>query len=593
MPRSLIVVAALTACSPEAPPHTPAPPVAQIERVDRIIHGLRPPAEVAGEPVRWSLAERMKHYNVHGVTIAVWDHYQLQWARGFGEADAEAHAPVTDATLFQSGSISKSVNALAVMLAVANAALALDTPINGQLESWHLPDNDFTHATPVTLRMLLSHTAGTTVHGFGGYAAGEPVPTVQQVLAGMPPANSDPIVVDHAPGKAFLYSGGGITIAQLALVEKLHAPYPQILQASVLGPIGMTKSTYEQPLPAARVPEAAAGYHADGSPIAGKRHTYPEMAAAGLWTTPSDLARFFIELQLGLVGRSQVVTQAIAREMTTPVLASDGNGLGVFVMDQNGARMFGHDGADAGFQANAIASMDGGYGMIVMANSDDSFGVFRELANAVFAEYGWAGHGPVVARASVSADQLAAIAGVYGTPAMATVLAVDGGRLYEHHPFGDRYEVVPTREGKLVDLRDGTVLAGDGKTFGPAPRIGDHASPLAELEHGGLEAALAAFHALPGDAISPDDLNFFAYGALRTNPRGAVAMFELEAAAFPDSMNAHESLAEGYEAVGETAKAIAAYKAALATEPADAKAPAKFKQQLHATCVAALQRLGA
>ncbi|HEX4452892.1 MAG TPA: serine hydrolase domain-containing protein [Kofleriaceae bacterium] len=582
--RSLAFIAVVAAaCSPESGPRTPAPPVAQIERVDRIVHGLRPPAEVAGEPVRYALADRMKHYRVHGVSIAVFDHYQLQWARGFGEADAETHAPVTETTLFQAGSISKSVNALAMMLAVGKGTLALDAPIDQFLESWHVPANELTRTKPITLRMLLSHTAGTTVHGFPGYAAGEAVPTIQQVLDGKPPANTPPIVVDQEPGKAFRYSGGGITIAQLALVETMHEPYPQILRASVLGPLGMTRSTYDQPLPESRVPEAAAGYTSDGSPIAGKRHVYPEMAAAGLWTTPTDLATFFIELQRGLAGTSPIVTQAIAREMTTPMFAQDGDGLGVFVMDRNGAHMFGHDGADAGFQANAIASMEGGYGVIVMASSDNSFGLFGEIANAVFAEYGWPGRGPVLERGKAPPDP--AIAGVYGTPMRATIVDVDRGRLYERHPFGERYEVVSTADGKLVDLRD-------GKPFQPAARLGDHASPLVELERAGLDAALAAVHALPADAFSPDELNFFAYGALDDNPKGAVAMFELEVAVIPDSMNAHESLAEGYEAIADKVKAIAQYKEALATEPVDTKATASFKQQLHATCVAAIARLG-
>ncbi|HEY1814186.1 MAG TPA: serine hydrolase domain-containing protein [Kofleriaceae bacterium] len=588
--RSLILAAALVACSPEPGRRTPAPPVAEVEHVDRIVHGLRPPAEVAGEPVRYSLADRMKHFRVHGVGIAVFDHYQLQWARGFGEADAETHAPVTEATLFQAGSISKSVNALAVLEAVGSGVLALDAPIDDALESWHVPANELTRATPVTLRMLLSHTAGTTVHGFPGYAAGEPVPTVQQVLDGK--GNTPPVVVDQPPGTAFRYSGGGITIAQLALVERSHEPYPQILAERVLGPIGMTKSTYEQPLPASRVAEAAAGYQSDGSPIAGKRHVYPEMAAAGLWTTPSDLARFFIELQRGLAGTSRVVTPAIAREMTTPVFAKDGDGLGVFVMDRNGAHMFGHDGADAGFQANAIASMAGGYGVIVMANSDNGFELFGEIANAVFAEYGWPGRGPTLERKSLPADQLAAIAGVYGSPALPTVVTVENGRLYEHHPFGERYEVVSTSDGKLVDLRDGIALA-DNKSYGPAPRIADHASPLVELERSGLDAALAATRALPDGTLSPDDLNGYAYSLLSENPRGALAMFEFAAAAFADSMNAHESLAEGYEAVHDTAKAIASYRAALAAESRDTKTPPAFKQQLHATCEAALKRLGA
>ncbi len=587
-----LIVVALAACS-EPVPHTPAPPVDQIEHVDRIVHGLRPPAEVRGEPVRFSLADRMRHFHVHGFSIAVFDHYELQWARGFGDADVEAHVPVTEATLFQAGSISKSVNALGVMLAVAQGKLALDAPIDSELESWHIPENTLTRATPVTLRMLLSHTAGTTVHGFNGYAAGAPVPTIQQVLAGTPPANSEPIVVDEPPGKAFRYSGGGITIAQLALVERMREAYPQILAHSVLEPIGMTRSTYEQPLPTARVAEAAAGYYSEGAPVPGKRHTYPEMAAAGLWTTPSDLARFFIELQLALAGRSKLVTQAIAHEMTTPVLAGGHNGLGVFRNDRHGAPLFGHDGADAGFQANAIASLDGGYGVIVMANSDNSFDLFHEVENAVFAEYGWPGAGPVIDRVALPAEQLAALAGVYGTPALPEVVTVDGGKLYQHTPFGERTELVPVGGTSFVSMSTGDRVTVDGKTIDGDARVAEHAAPLIELEAGHADAALAAYRALPADALPEDNLIGEAYWLMANgNAPGAVAVFQLTVAVFPDSMNAHESLAEGYEAIHDTTRAIASYRDALAAEPRDTKRPAKSKAELHVLCAAAIDRLG-
>src|SRR6185369_10815280 len=158
---------------------------------------------------------------------------------------------------------------------------------------------------------------GTTVHGFPGYPAGTPLPTLPQVLDGQPPANSPPVRVDLTPGARFRYSGGGITIMQQALIDRLGRPFPDILHDSVLAPLGMSHSTYEQPLPPARVASAAAGHDPEGNVIEGKRNVYPEMAAAGLWTTPTDLARFFLELQLARAGRSQHVSRDIAMKMTT------------------------------------------------------------------------------------------------------------------------------------------------------------------------------------------------------------------------------------------------------------------------------------
>jgi CubicO group peptidase (beta-lactamase class C family) len=154
-----------------------------------------------------------------------------------------------------------------------------------------------TTAQPVTLRHLLTHTAGFTVHGFPGYAADAPVPNVVQVLNGEPPANTAPVRVDQLPGKAWRYSGGGITVAQLLVVQDVTLePFPAFMRRTVLGPIGMAHSTYEQPLSAAATARAASGYRASGQPVAGRFHTYPEMAAAGLWTTPSDLALWIMDV---------------------------------------------------------------------------------------------------------------------------------------------------------------------------------------------------------------------------------------------------------------------------------------------------------
>jgi CubicO group peptidase (beta-lactamase class C family) len=315
----LVALALLVACGGSSTtPVTPA-----VDHAANIERGLHPAVSIKGEPHTIALEQRMRELHINAVSIAVFQSYKVVWARAYGLADTGV--PATPETLFQAGSISKSVNALGTLEAVADGVLSLDTPINDSLTGWKLPDNDLTKVTPVTLRELLSHTAGTTVHGFPGYAAGLPVPTIKQILDGEPPANSPAIRVDLAPNTQFRYSGGGITIAQLALTERSKASYPELLARRVLQPLGMTHSTYEQPLPAALVPHAAAGYGQDGTQVVGKRHIYPEMAAAGLWTTPADLARFFSEIALARANRSKLVSNEIALEMTTAVKKLDPN----------------------------------------------------------------------------------------------------------------------------------------------------------------------------------------------------------------------------------------------------------------------------
>jgi CubicO group peptidase (beta-lactamase class C family) len=588
--RSL-VVACLVACNSSPTRHEalPAGTAASAEpiaaRIDRITHHLLPATRVKGMDWHRDLEDRMRKLHVHGLSIAVFEHYHLAWAKGFGVADVDTEQPVTDATLFQAGSISKAVNALAALAAVEQGQLALDTPINDSLRSWKLGDNDFTRQHAVTLRELLSHTAGTNVHGFLGYRAGAPVPTLVQILDGVPPANTEQVVVDGLPGKEFRYSGGGVSIAQLALVDRIGMPYPELMTASVLGPLGMTHSTYEQPLPASRVPEAAAGYYADGRQVPGKRIVYPEMAAAGLWTTPSDLAAYLIEIQRARAGKSTKISKQIAAEMTTPVAHVEGDdwsGLGLYLMNRDGAKLFGHDGWDEGFQAEALASLDDGYGVVIMANSDNGAEIFFDLERAVFAEYGWP-MAPELERVAVEPPRLAGFVGTYGTPGDPVIVTFASGKLFAHRPFDVPVELVPVGPEKFVGM------GGDG-TFTLDHKLTTTA-PLVELEAGHPDVALATWKA-DRKALTERAATGVGRRLLqRQQPQLAAGVFQLVAGVFPDSMSAHEGLAKGYEAVGDKPHAIASYQAALAASAGDTVTRPAIKEKLRATCVEALARL--
>jgi CubicO group peptidase (beta-lactamase class C family) len=192
----------------------PASLDAEIKRVET---GLIAPFTVKGEP-GWSIEERMKFYKVPGLSVAVIKDFKVVWAKGYGVKDLQTKEPVTAETLFQAGSISKSVNATIAMKKVEQGKIALDDNINDKLVSWKLPENELTAKSRVTLRKILSHTAGTTVHGFPGYAITDKVPTLPQILDGTAPANTAAIRVDLEPGTQFRYSGGGTTISHLALM---------------------------------------------------------------------------------------------------------------------------------------------------------------------------------------------------------------------------------------------------------------------------------------------------------------------------------------------------------------------------------------
>ena len=363
-------------------------------RIARVEQGLLPGVVVAGQPRSgMRLADRMAFYHVPGVSVAVIENGTIAWARGYGNAEAGGRTPVNPRTRFQAASISKPLASLAALLLVSQGRLSLDEPVNARLKSWKVPENDFTAQSPVTLRRLLSHTAGTTIHGFGGYPSNVPVPSLVQVLDGTAPANSGPVRVDVRPGSAYRYSGGGYTVVQQLLVDVTGKPFPALMSELVLGPLGMTDSTFEQPLPTDLAGQAATAHGQDGQPIPGRYHTYPEMAAAGLWTTPTDLAKFLVEVQRALAGQSRIIPAASAREMTTLVMGD--YGLGLTLSGTAATARFGHGGSNAGFQCVMTAFVSGGHGVVIMTNGERGGRLANEVTRAVAREYDWKALQPV------------------------------------------------------------------------------------------------------------------------------------------------------------------------------------------------------
>lgn len=341
----------------------------------------------------------MRFYRVPGLSIAVIDSFRIVVACGYSVRAIDssgkiASTRVTPTTLFQAASISKSVAALATLELVQDGRLTLDADVNQWLTTWKIPENEFTSRRPVTLRALLSHGAGITVSGFGGYAAGAPVPSLVQVLDGVPPANSAPIRVDKTPGGAWRYSGGGYTVLQQMLIDVTGMSFPVFMHDRVLRPLGMTHSAYEQPLLSRYTAAAASGHRADGSMVPGRYHTYPELAAAGLWTTPSDLARFVIAIAQSARGAPHaVLLRPIIHQMLTPQTGD--YGLGVAVAAAGQTLRFSHTGGNEGFRAYYIGFPATGQGVVVMTNSDTGSDLWPEIVSAIAVEYRWPALKPV------------------------------------------------------------------------------------------------------------------------------------------------------------------------------------------------------
>lgn len=368
-------------------------------RINEVENNLIPFVPVNGFS-GWNIIDRMKYYKVPGVSIAVIKDYKIDWAKGYGLADTSNNITVTTETMFSAGSISKFLMAVTALKMVENRQIALEKPINNYLTSWKIAENGFTEKTPVTLRMLLSHSAGTSQSSYFGFTPTQPLPTIVEILNGAKISETRPVVVNSVPNKEFRYSGGGSIIAQLALMDVSKKSFSILTQELLFDKLGMRNSTFEQPVPSKFAKQSSWAY-SSASWFKGMPYVYPQQAAAGLYTTPTDLAKFFIDVQKSYIGKGKILSKATTKQMLTPQQnVSDGSykeqiGIGPFLIqrtdnkDPNGV-YFEFTGVNAGFLAYGIASITNGNGVVIMLNSgDDVNGLGKEIRRAVAKVYNW------------------------------------------------------------------------------------------------------------------------------------------------------------------------------------------------------------
>jgi len=337
--------------------------------------------------VKGNILDRMNYYKTSAVSIAVINNYEIDWVKAYGTTERNSDKKVDENTIFQAASLSKPVFALAVMRLVEQGIIDLDEDVNQYLTSWKVPMNGEWQPR-ITLRQILSHTAGVTVHGFYGYNIKDEIPDTLQILNGQYPANSEPIKVEVIPGLQFSYSGGGTTIAQQLVVDVLKKPFPEIMKELILKPFGMKNSTYEQPLLDTLKGNATCASNEDGDMVEGGYHVYPEMAAAGLWTTPSDLAKLGVALQLILKGEpNKILTKESLEEMLVPE-AGGPVGIGFFVEGEEKDITFSHNGCNVGFESRMKFHKENGNGIVIMINSQER-ALIEEIERACDYTYGW------------------------------------------------------------------------------------------------------------------------------------------------------------------------------------------------------------
>lgn len=436
--RFIVVSIVLMSVAPSAYAQELSPEIqSRVARVEQGLSSRVVVKDAVGQ--KMSLAARMAFHGVPAVSIALINNGRIEWTRAYGVLDASSRRPATTASLFQAGSVSKSISALGALHLVEQGKLSLDDPANEQLISWKIPDNQFTQQGPVTLRGLLNHSAGMNIHGFYGYAQGQAVPSLLQVLDGVAPANSGPVRVEAIPGTEWKYSGGGYSVVQLMMTEAGGKLFPELMQELVLGPLDMKDSTFATTLAPAWQARAGLGYHTNGEPVSGGWHVYPESAAAALWSTPTDLAKVVVDIQRTQSGKpGKVLSGAMTATMLSRGLGE--YGLGLYVEKLGDGISFAHSGGTDGFRSQLYGYTHTGQGVVVMTNSDNGAALIDEILVSVAAEYCWPEF-QITEKVALPSDPVAnaKLVGNYilvGKPAQ---VIAEGDRLYlRSELFGER-----------------------------------------------------------------------------------------------------------------------------------------------------------
>jgi CubicO group peptidase (beta-lactamase class C family) len=548
------------------------------ESIKNVENSLSPVNSFKGDKL-WNLQERMKHYGVPGVGIAVIKDYKVSWFKTYGLADREAGKVASNHTLFQAGFVSKPVAAFGALRLVEAGKLSLETGINTTLKSWKLPENEFSTKNKVTLRQLLSHTGGLTTRGFIGYSLGEKIPNVIQTLNGVKPANSPPVRVNKEPGGDFRYSGGGYTVAQLMMSDVSGMPFNKVMDDLLFNPIKMTQSFYQQTLPTALLKNVAAGVKTHGDAVRGKYHNHPEMAAAGLWTTAGDLALFAVEIQKALIRNSKLMNKSTAQTMTTEV--DSGYALGWFVDNRGGTGYFSHGGSTQGFSTQLTSHLKDGYGVAIMTNSNHPE-FLDEVVSAVGLTYGWDGYQAKETQ-KITKNMSNKYLGQYRYDSTQSIsITSQEGKLWMSYPGTTPQELNYTGEGLFLRRESSTPIKftekkgviqfnfvrSDGKYQSHSQLATDEQMAGDILNTGDYADALITYRTLlendsSDEPLSEGRLNNQGLSMMKENFDYAIKLLTINTDLYPDSANTWDSLAFAYQQADNKKEAIEHYRNAL------------------------------
>lgn len=565
------------------------------EGISMVEAGLIPPVRFEGE-ASWDIVSRMQFYNVPGVSIAVIKDSKVIWSKTYGYADLDSKTPVTSKTLFQVASMSKPVSAYAALKAVEEGKLDPDSNVNLYLKSWKVSENEWTKSKKVTLKNIVSHTAGFTVSGFPGYQVSDPLPTTVQVLNGVNPSNTPAVFVDKLPGANFRYSGGGYTVMQQMLSDLEGKDFTTIMREKVLLPLDMRNSSFAQPLPVAQAQFTATAYGVDGRKVEGRYHIYPEQAAAGLWSTAEDYAKFVIDIQNTLSGKSsRVISKKTAEEFTSPFVEPF-IGLGIFLENYNGEVYVTHGGWNEGFSSGFIGSKTSGDGVVILTNTNKPLFI-NELVRSVALVYHWPNYiAPTNQILPLSQQDLNAHLGSYKFEKYGFIKVYkENGKLMTVRNVDAPVELIKVGENTFamrdwnfkvsfdIDSSSGkkelVQTLADKTVRSKSPQIGSNEIvPLALILEGHFEKGVKAYQKAKQEdsqheQLSEGFLNGTGYELLHQKKNAqAIAVFSINTILYPESENVYDSLAEAYLKDGQKENAKLNYRKVLEINTKNEKA---------------------
>ncbi len=535
----------------------------------------------------------MAQYGLPGLSVVVFEDYQIIWSKTWGVKEMGTNDLIDEQTAFSTASISKAITATLMAILEEKGLFDIDQPVNNYLKRWHLPENEFTQTGPVTIKHILSHTAGTSQHGFTDFYEGDKVPTILESVQGKLPSYDAPIEVQFKPGTNWQYSGGGYTIAQMALEDQLGKSLAELAQIYLFGPLKLEHTTMYQHGDPRFLKNVAKAHNNQGEVIRTGIPICPQTAASAMWSTPTDMARLAIEIQKALKGEpGPVISTAVAKRVTEIITYKvvGGWGLGWDRLHRAGNRgWFSHGGANTGTGGHVYGTMEDGHGIAFFGNGPNGIRIpiLDKLRNSIIESHGWRRPNPFLKR-EIPLDQQTkeGMIGLYFSP-FNQVISVElkDDHLYIPSFAGQVEPKLYPLGQNLFGAEDFNMLfklKTDGTGFVWVPEFDtkeeivffqkinpDPTLPADWIRQGDIAKAQVIYEALPvSDDRRAGMINEQGYQFLRAQELdAALATFKLNVALYPENSNVHDSLGEGYLAKGMKEESIKHYKKSLELDP--------------------------